>query len=167
MVHAKLGIAAENSGKLVALVRQKAREIAKETGQSLILIDGPPGIGCPVIASITGTDLVLVVTEPTLSGKHDLDRVIELTKHFMIPTAICINNCNINPDIAKEIRNSAHSQDLKIAGEISYDPAVTKAQIAGQSIVEYSNGRLKDQIASLWKSVLKTCKENTKGEKAQ
>ncbi|MFC1635514.1 ATP-binding protein [Planctomycetota bacterium] len=154
MVHARLGIAQENSGKLVSLIRKEAKRLATERNNDLIVVDGSPGIGCPVIASITGADLVLVVTEPTLSGRHDLDRVTELTKHFNIPTAICINKCDINTSIAKQIRNAAHSQNLKIAGEIAYDPAVTKAQIAGQSLVEYSNGRLKDQIVSLWESVL-------------
>ena len=154
MVHARLGIAQENSGKLVSLIRKEAKRLAAERKCDLIVADGSPGIGCPVIASITGADVVLVVTEPTLSGKHDLDRVTELTKHFKIPTAICINKCDLNPGIAEEIRNEAHSQNLTVAGEIAYDPAVTKAQIAGQSIVEYSNGRLKGQVVSLWDSVL-------------
>jgi MinD superfamily P-loop ATPase len=154
MVHARLGIAQENSGKLVSLIRKEAKRVAAERNSDLIVADGSPGIGCPVIASITGADVVLVVTEPTLSGKHDLDRVTELTKHFKIPTAICINKCDINPGIAEEIRTAAHSQNLTVAGEIVYDPAVTKAQIAGLSIVEYSNGRLRSQIVSLWDSVL-------------
>jgi MinD superfamily P-loop ATPase len=155
MVHARLGIAQENSGKLVSLIRKEAKHLATDRNKDLIVVDGSPGIGCPVIASITGADLVLVVTEPTLSGRHDLDRVTELTKHFKIPTAICINKCDINMSIAKEIRNAAHSQNLTIAGEIPYDPAVTKAQIAGQSIVEYSNGHLKSRIVSLWESILR------------
>ena len=155
MVHARLGIAQENSGKLVSLIRKEAKRLAAEQSKDLIIVDGSPGIGCPVIASITGVDLVLVVTEPTLSGRHDLDRVTELTKHFNIPTVVCINKCDINPSIAEEIENEASARNLILAGEIAYDPAVTKAQIAGQSIVEYSNGRLKDQVVSLWKSVLR------------
>ena len=155
MVHARLGIAQENSGKLVSLIRKEAKRLAAERHKDVIVVDGSPGIGCPVIASITGADLVLVVTEPTLSGRHDLDRVTKLTKHFKIPTAICINKCDINSSIAEEIRNATHSQNLTIAGEIPYDPAVTKAQIAGQSIAEYSNSRLKSQIISLWESVLR------------
>jgi MinD superfamily P-loop ATPase len=154
MVHARLGIAQENSGKLVTLIRKEAKRIATERHNDLIVVDGSPGIGCPVIASITGADLVLVVTEPTLSGRHDLDRVTELTHHFNIPTAICINKCDINPHITEEIKNEALSRNVTIAGEIAYDPAVTKAQIAGRSIVEYSNGDLKSQIVSLWESVM-------------
>ena len=154
MVHARLGIAQENSGKLVSLIRKEAKRLAAERNHDLIVVDGSPGIGCPVIASITGADLVLVVTEPTLSGWHDLDRVTELTKHFKIPTVVCINKCDINSSITEQIRNAAHSQNLTIAGEIAYDPEVTKAQIAAKSIVEYSNGKLKGQIASLWESIL-------------
>jgi MinD superfamily P-loop ATPase len=154
MVHARLGIAQENSGKLVSLIRKEAKRIAIEQDKDLILVDGSPGIGCPVIASITGADLVLVVTEPTLSGRHDLDRVTELTKHFNIPTAVCINKWDINSSIAEDIKNEARSRNLTIAGTVAYDPAVTKAQIVEQSVVEYSNGRLKDQIVSLWESVL-------------
>ena len=154
MVHARLGIAQENSGKLVTLIRKEAKRLATERDRDVVVVDGSPGIGCPVIASITGADLVLVVTEPTLSGKHDLDRVAELTKHFKIPTAVCINKCDINSNIAEEIKSQADSRNLTIAGEIAYDPAATKAQIAEQSIVEYSNGNLRDQITFLWESVL-------------
>lgn len=154
MVHARLGVAQENSGKLVSLIRKEAKQIATEQGNNLIIVDGSPGVGCPVIASITGADLVLVVTEPTLTGRHDLDRVIELTEHFNIPTMICINKCDINPKIAEEIKNTALGMNIKVAGEIAYDSAVTKAQIAEKSVVEYSTGSLKEQIKSLWESVL-------------
>jgi MinD superfamily P-loop ATPase len=156
MVHAKLGIAEENSGKLVSLIRKQAKQIATEQSKNLIIADGSPGIGCPVIASITGADLVLVVTEPTLSGQHDLDRVTELTRHFGIPTAICINKYDINPKIAEAIEKRAGEKNLRVAGKIAYDAAVTKAQIAAKTIVEYSSNGLKDQIVSLWDSVLKT-----------
>jgi MinD superfamily P-loop ATPase len=162
MVHARLGIAQENSGKLVSLIRKEAKKIAVEQGNDLIIIDGSPGIGCPVIASITGADLVLVVTEPTLSGRHDLDRVVELTKHFAIPTVICINKYDINPKITDQIKSTANKWNLQIVGEIAYDSAVTKAQIAARSIVEYSNGSLKGQIISLWESVLGVLLESDK-----
>ena len=154
MVHAKLGIAQENSGKLVSLIRKEAKRIAAEQNRDLIIVDGSPGIGCPVIASITGANLVLAVTEPTISGQHDLDRVIELTEHFKIPTAVCINKYDINVEIAKTIERKANEKDLKVVGSIAYDTAVTKAQIAAKSIVEYSNDGLKEQIVSLWESIL-------------
>jgi len=160
MVHARLGVAQENSGKLVSLIRKQAKKIAAERSSDFIIVDGSPGIGCPVIASITGADLVLVVTEPTLSGRHDLDRVVELTKHFDIPTVICINKYDINPKIVEEIKNTARGCNLQIAGVIAYDSAVTKAQLAAKSIVEYSNGGLKSQIMSLWESVLSALQES-------
>ncbi len=154
MVHAKLGIAEENSGKLVSLIRKQAKQIATEQNKELIIVDGSPGIGCPVIASISGADLVLAVTEPTISAQHDLDRVIELAEHFKIPIVVCINKCDINPEITKTIEKSIEQKGLKLAGKIAYDIAVTKAQIAGKSIVEYSNNGLKNQVISLWKSIL-------------
>ena len=160
MVHARLGIAQENSGKLVSLIRKEAKHIAAERDNELIIVDGPPGIGCPVIASVTGADLVVAVTEPTLSGRHDLDRVVELTRHFGIPTVICVNKCDINDELTEEIRNSADKNNLKIVGEIPYNPAVTKAQVAGKSVVEYSNGSFKDHIISLWESVIGTLEGN-------
>ena len=160
MVHARLGIAQENSGKLVSLLRKEAKRIATEQNKDLIIVDGSPGIGCPVIASITGADLVLAVTEPTLSGQHDLDRVIELTGHFRIPTAVCINKYDINVKITKAIEKKASERGLKLVGKIAYDTAVTKAQIASKSIVEYSNNSLKEQILSLWESTLDMLETN-------
>lgn len=167
MIHARLGIAEENSGKLVSLIRKEAKRIAAERNKNLIIVDGSPGIGCPVIASVSGADLVLAVTEPTLSGQHDLDRVVELTEHFKIPTAVCINKYDINPKIAKAIEEKALERNLRVVGKIAYDIAVTKAQIAAKSIVEYSSNGLNDQIVSLWESVLSMLKEttNTRGTK--
>jgi len=153
MVHAKLGIAEENSGKLVSLIRKEAKQIATEQNSDFIIVDGSPGIGCPVIASITGADLVLVVTEPTMSAQHDLERVIELTEHFKIPVAICINKFDINPEKAAEIETKAKQRNIKVIGNIPYDTVITKAQIAGQNIIEYSNNGVTKQIRSLWSSV--------------
>jgi MinD superfamily P-loop ATPase len=153
MVHARLRPAQENSGKLVSLIRKQSKRIATEQNKDLIITDGSPGIGCPVIASISGADLVLAITEPTISGQHDLDRVVELTNHFNIPTAVCINKYDINLKVAKAIERTAQERDLKVVGKIAYDIAVTKAQIAAKSIVEYSSNGLKDQVISLWKSV--------------
>ncbi|MDD5326328.1 MAG: ATP-binding protein [Phycisphaerae bacterium] len=154
MVHARLGIAEENSGKLVSLIRKEAKRIATEQNKDFIIVDGSPGIGCPVIASITGADLVLVVTEPTLSGQHDLDRVIELTGHFGIQTAICVNKYDINPDITEAIEKKAGKRSLNVIGKISYDTEVTKAQLAAKSVVEHSNNQLREQIVSLWQSTI-------------
>jgi MinD superfamily P-loop ATPase len=155
MVHARLGIAEENSGKLVSLIRTEAKRIAAEQNKDLIIVDGSPGIGCPVIASITGADLALIVTEPTMSAQHDLNRIAELTGHFNIPTAVCINKCDINPELADTIERDATRQGLSVAGRIPYDTQVTKAQLEAKTIVEYSRGALRTQIESLWQSILR------------
>jgi len=154
MVHARLGIAEENSGKLVTLVRNQARQLAGHRDLDLVVIDGSPGIGCPVIASITGSDLVLVVTEPTLSGKHDLMRVAELTRHFGIPTVVCINKWDLYPKVAREIEQQAIEKGMKVVGRVRYDKAVTKAQIVGSSVVEYTGGAVAGEIKSLWRHLL-------------
>jgi len=159
MVHAKLGPAQENNGKLVSLIRKEAKRIATEQNKDFIIVDGSPGIGCPVIASITGADLVLAVTEPTISGQHDLHRVINLTEHFNIPMAVCINKYDINVNIAKAIEIDVLEKKLKLVGKIAYDVAVTKAQIDAKSIVEHSNSSLKKQLVSLWDSILDILKQ--------
>ena len=153
MVHAKLGIAAENSGKLVSLIRKKAKEIAVDRNNDLIIVDGSPGIGCPVIASITGADLVLIVTEPTLSGKHDLDRIVDLAAGFNIPTLIAINKYDLNPDVAQQIETDARKKNMKVVGKIRYDNAFTKAQIMKCSVVEYTGGAVSEDIKALWRNV--------------
>ena len=153
MVHAKLGIAEENSGKLVTVIRKEAKKIAQEQQRDLLIVDGSPGIGCPVIASITAADLVLVVTEPTLSGKHDLDRVSKLTASFGIETMVCINKADVNPQISDQISEDAKKQGLKVIGKIAYDEAFTKAQIIRASVVEYTGGAITKQIKALWRQV--------------
>ncbi len=154
MVHAKLGIAEENSGKLVTLIRKEAKKITEEQKKDLIIVDGSPGIGCPVIASITGADLVLVVTEPTLSGKHDLARVADLSASFGIATLVCINKSDINPQIAAHIEEDGRNQGLKLAGKIHYDEAFTKAQIMKSTVIEYTDGVVSEEIRALWHSVI-------------
>lgn len=153
MVHAKLGIAEENSGKLVTLIRKEAKRIAEEQNKNFLIIDGSPGIGCPVIASITGSDLVLVVTEPTLSGKHDLERVAELTANFGIKTLVCINKADINPEMSLSITKDAGKLGLKVIGKIPYDEAFTKAQIMKATLIEYTGGDIAEKIKALWREV--------------
>jgi len=153
LVHAKLGIAEENSGKLVTLVRNQAKEIAEQGNLNLIIIDGSPGIGCPVIASITGADLVLVVTEPTQSGKHDLERVTALTGHFGIPTLVCINKWDLNPEVTSEIEALPRKRSARIAGKVRYDNAITEAQIRKLSVVEYAKNGVVEDIKALWGEV--------------
>jgi MinD superfamily P-loop ATPase len=154
MVHARLGIAEENSGKLVTLIRKEAKRIAGEQKKDLLIIDGSPGIGCPVIASITGADLVLVVTEPTLSGKHDLERVAQLTANFTIKTLVCINKADINPEMSRIIADDARKHGLKVIGKISYDEAFTRAQIMKATLIEYTGGDIAEKIKALWREVV-------------
>ena len=153
MVHAKLGVAEENSGKLVSIVRTEAKKIAEDRKLDLVIIDGSPGIGCPVIASIGGADLVLVVTEPTLSGMHDLERVADLTRHFGVETILCINKWDLNEDIASQIEARAIGRGLKLAGKVRYDRRVTEAQIMGLSVVEYAHDGVAEDIIDLWGNV--------------
>jgi len=153
MVHAKLGIAEENSGKLVFLIRKETKRIAEEQKKDLIIVDGSPGIGCPVIASITGADLVLIITEPTLSGKHDLDRVAELAAGFKIPTLVAINKFDLNSDMADQIEKDVLKRNIKVVGKIRYDKAFTKAQIMKTSVVEYTSGAVTEDVKALWRNV--------------
>lgn len=151
LVHAQLDAEAENSGKLVSLVRKEARTKAEELKADYIIVDGCPGIGCPVIASITGADKVLAVVEPSLSSKHDLERVIELTKHFKIPLWVAINKFDINNIISREIQKLCQRSNVSFAGTIAYDTEITAAQIQGKSIIEYNaSSPLAGQIASVW-----------------
>jgi len=149
MVHARLGVAAENSGKLVSTVRREARSIAEKENHDLIIVDGPPGIGCPVIASVTGASQVLVVTEPTVSGEHDLERVLALTRHFQIPADVCVNKWDINPEMTARIEEKASNLGGKIVGRIRYDRAVTQAQILQKTVVELETPGA-DDIRQLW-----------------
>jgi MinD superfamily P-loop ATPase len=153
MVHAKLGIAETNSGKLVSTVRQEARKIARDRKRDLIIIDGSPGIGCPVIASITGAALVLVVTEPTVSGLHDLNRVADLAKHFGVPGLVSVNKWDLNPEMTEEIESYATHRGFTLAGRVRYDRAVTDAQIHRQSVVEYQENGCSEDIRQMWKAV--------------
>ena len=152
MVHARLGAAAENSGKLVSTVRREARRIAEESHRPLVIVDGPPGIGCPVIASVTGSTLVLVVTEPTVSGEHDLDRVLSLTRHFQIPTAVCVNKWDLNAEMAGRIEESARRAGARVAGRVRYDRAVTLAQMQERTAVETGAPSTVD-IRMVWKNL--------------
>ena len=152
MVHAKLGVAAENSGKLVSLVRNEAKRVAGEENRKIVIVDGPPGIGCPVIAAITGASKVLVVTEPTVSGEHDLERVLHLARHFEIPASVCVNKWDINPEAANRIEERALALGARLAGRIRYDPDVTRAQIENKAVVETDAPSAED-IRQVWENL--------------
>lgn len=153
MVHAHLNPGSENSGKLVTLIRQETRKISGEKGLDLVLVDGSPGIGCPVIASISGSDFVLIVTEPTMSGVHDLERVVRLTKHFGVQSGVVINKFDINEGITAEIEKYACKKDMILCGRIRYDSSVTEAQMACLSVVELSVGPAARDIRNVWSKV--------------
>ena len=155
LVHARLGIAQENSGKLVALVRQQAKQLAEKDGFDCIISDGPPGIGCPVISSLSGASLALLVTEPTLSGIHDLERVLGVCRHFGVPALVCINKYDINEENTHQIEGFCLSQGVEVVARIPFDKVVTEAMIQGVPVVEYSQNGVSHQIEVLWEIVLK------------
>lgn len=153
MVHAKLGVAEENSGKLVSLVRAEARKLASRRDLSLTIVDGSPGIGCPVIASITGAQMVLIVTEPTLSGLHDLERVVKLTRHFRVATLVCVNKWDLNPEMTEQIEATADEVGATVVGRVRYDRAVTQSQIRRQVLVEYADSEAAFDVKEIWRRV--------------
>ena len=154
MVHARLGIAEENSGKLVTLVRQESKRLADEKNLDLILTDGHPGVGCPVLASIGGASAVLIVTEPTLSGIHDMERVVQLANHFNVPAMVCVNKFDLNQDLTRDIENFAKDEGMACLGRIPFDPVFTKAMVQGQTIFEYnSESKAGQAVEKIWNAL--------------
>jgi len=152
-VHAKLGIAEENSGKLVAKIRQIAKELAEKQNLNYVIIDGPPGIGCPVIASLSGVDCALIVTEPTLSGLHDAQRVMELAKHFNISVKLVVNKYDLNLSMTDKIEEFCRKQGVPVIGKIVFDKTVIKALVAGKTIVEYVGCAAGDEVRKIWEDL--------------
>jgi MinD superfamily P-loop ATPase len=150
LVHARLLPGEENSGKLVALVRNQAKVLARKQNRDVILVDGAPGVGCPVISSVTGADYVVIVTEPTLSGRHDMDRALELVKRFKIPTFIIINKADIHTEVTETIEREAQGRGVTVLGRIPYDPAVIKAMVQRRCVVEQQNGLANESIRRIW-----------------
>jgi len=153
MVHARLGIAEDNSGKLVSVVRQEARRVAEEQNCEYVIIDGPPGIGCPVIAAIGGVDLVLIVTEPTLSGLHDLKRVLATAGHFNIPAAVCVNKFDINLENTTVIEEFCGQQDVPVVGRIPYNRSVVAALMRKNTVFEHPCEEVSSEIRRMWDAV--------------
>ena len=137
MAHARLGIAEENSGKLVSLIRQQGKQLAQNKQLDLLLTDGPPGIGCPVIASLGGATAALIVTEPTISGKHDMERVADLAAFFKVPTLVCVNKFDLNPEMGQAIESCAKEKGIAVLDRIPFDSVFTRAMIEGKTVVEY------------------------------
>ncbi len=154
MVHAMLNPGEANSGKLVTLVKQNAKTLAENEDIPLIIVDGPPGIGCPVIASIADVDVGLVISEPTMSGIHDLKRVILLLKHFNIPSLVCINMYDINRDNTQKILEFCRENDIEVVGKIPFDSKVVEAMINGKTIVEFSpESNVTEEIRKIWEKL--------------
>jgi MinD superfamily P-loop ATPase len=162
MVHARLGIAEENSGRLVTLVRQEAKKLAEKNSAELIVTDGPPGVGCPVIASIGGASAVLIVTEPSVSGDHDMERVAQLAGHFKVPAMVCVNKFDLNPEQARKIERFSQDRGITVLGRIPFDPVVTKSMVQGQTIFEYDkNSQSAQAIKMIWEGISKFLGINT------
>jgi MinD superfamily P-loop ATPase len=154
MVHARLGIAEENSGKLVTQVRQEAKKLAEANGLQLILTDGPPGVGCPVIASLGGSSAALIVTEPTVAGRHDMERVAQLADFFRVPVAVCVNKADLNPEATRDIQSFTEERSYSFLGTIPFDPVFTKAMVTGQTILEYDAHTLAGKaVLQIWKAL--------------
>lgn len=159
MSHAKLNPGEENSGKLVTLVKQNASQIAEKENYGLILNDGPPGIGCPVIASLGGVDLGVIVVEPSLSSIHDMERALALLNHFKVDSHVCINKYDINLENTKRIINFCNSNGIEVAGKVPFDPLVTKAMVNSKPVVEYApKSMLSKDIKDLWNKILQHLK---------
>jgi len=165
MVHAKLNIAEENSGKLISVIRKKASEIAEAEKKDFVIIDGSPGIGCPVISSISGTDCAIVVTEPTMSGLHDAKRVVQTARHFGVSPCIIINKYDLNIDMSDKIEDFAREEKINIIGKIPFDKIVVESITNGIPLVEYSKGKIVDNLYAIWEKVLNIL--DTKNERIE
>lgn len=155
MVHARLGIAEENSGKLVTLVRQQAKQLAEEKGIDLIITDGPPGVGCPVIASVGGATSTLIVAEPTVSGIHDMSRAVELCQHFKVPVMVCINKFDLNLENSDKIEKIANDAGLPVVGRVPFDPDFTHAMVQGKTLIEYdARGPASESVRQVWSAIM-------------
>jgi MinD superfamily P-loop ATPase len=157
LVHARLEAGQENSGKLVAAVRQKARAMAKEEGAAYILSDGPPGIGCPVISSLSGASLALIVTEPSLSAIHDLERVLAVCRHFRVPALVCINKHDLDEGNSRHIEDYCRKAGIDVAAKIPFDTVVSDAVAQGVPVVEFGDGVVSQRMEDLWKVVAARC----------
>jgi MinD superfamily P-loop ATPase len=153
LFHAHLFAGQENSGKLVTMVKQQARQRALDMHAPLLLVDGPPGIGCPVIAACAGADLALHVVEPTVSGVHDLERIMATTDHFGVPSLVAINKADLNPGRADEIAGYCAEQGVEVAGRIPYDTVVTEAMVHGLPVTEHTEGPVAVALTQVWMRV--------------
>jgi len=153
MIHAKMGIGAENSGKLVAKVKNEAKKYARENNKDIVLVDGSPGIGCPVISSLTGADYVVLVTEPTVSGLHDLKRVYEIVEKFGIRAGCIINKADLNLEKTKELKVFLAEKQIDYIADVPYDETFTEAMVQGVTIVEFADSKIKKILEESWEKI--------------
>jgi len=164
MVHARLGIAEENSGKLVSLVRKETRQLAERHGCDLMLTDGPPGIGCPVIAAIGGATALVIVVEPTVSGIHDMERVIDLAAHFKVPGMVCVNKFDLNPEMTEAIETLAVKRNATLLGRVPFDPIFTRSMVAGKTLFEFGEESPTHQrVREIWAKIINSPSMNPLG----
>jgi MinD superfamily P-loop ATPase len=150
LVHAQLEPGEANSGKLVTLVRQTAEEIARDTNRECIIIDGPPGMGCPVIASINGATAALIVTEPSLSAISDMKRVLSVCKHFSVPTYVCVNQCDLHKGNTQDIIRFCQAEGIEVLGKIQHDRSVVRALLHHTPVTAYADSPASEEIKALW-----------------
>ena len=164
MVHARLGIAEENSGRLVSLVRKETRQLAEERGLDLILTDGPPGIGCPVIAAIGGATALVIVVEPTVFGIHDMERVVDLAAHFRVPGMVIVNRYDLNVEMAETIEKLAVQRNLVVLGRVPFDPVFTRSMVQGQTLFEYgAETPTRQVVRDIWAKIISSPSMNPLG----
>jgi MinD superfamily P-loop ATPase len=155
MVHAQLGIGEENSGKLVSLIRNKSREMAVARECGLIITDGPPGTGCPVIASLGGATAMVIIAEPSVSGLHDMARLVDLADFFKVPGMVCINKFDLNREMTGTIERLAAKRNVELLGRVRFDPAFTHAMVRGKNILEYGGGsEAGAEVTAVWEKIL-------------
>jgi len=153
LFHAHLFAGQENSGKLVTLVKQQGRLLASDTDATLLLVDGPPGIGCPVISASAGADMALLVVEPTVAGAHDLERVLSTTEHFGVPALVVINKSDLNEERSQEVAAFCAERGIEVVGRIPYDTVVTEAMVQGRPVTAYTDGAVSAALRDVWERV--------------
>jgi MinD superfamily P-loop ATPase len=164
MVHARLGIAEENSGRLVSLIRTETKKRAEERGLDLILTDGPPGIGCPVIAAIGGATALVIVVEPTVSGIHDMERVVDLAAHFKVPGMVIVNKFDLNIKMTETIEKLAVKRNIVVLGRVPFDPVFTHSMVQGQNLFEYGEETPTRQVVrDIWAKIVSSPSMNPLG----
>lgn len=155
LFHAALRPAQENSGKLVTLIKHKAKSLALEEGYDLMLVDGPPGIGCPVISAASGSDLAIIVSEPSLAGVLDMQRILETTKHFGVPAIVCINKSDLYTEGTAEIEAFCREQGIEVVGSVPFDEGVTQAMVRGEPVTAYEpDGTTSQALRGIWERVV-------------